>query len=99
MDEKGIVIGRDVPDLFQPSALGKNRRFIKTDEKQARFPWRRLSSHAGARCFLPPRPVQFDVRIIGLEFGRECFEFDHRRVINRSDGHSFLLGQNMGSSK
>jgi hypothetical protein len=32
MDEKGIVIGRDVPDLFQPSALGKNRRFIKTDE-------------------------------------------------------------------
>jgi len=49
--------------------------------------------------FFHQDPVQFDVRIIGLEFGRECFEFDHRRVINRSDGHSFLLGQNMGSSK
>ena len=54
MDEKGIVIGRDVPDLFQPSALGKNRRFIETDENQVDYPlpvetsvvtrWRRMFS-------------------------------------------------------
>jgi hypothetical protein len=29
---KGILIGREVPNLFQPSAAGKNRHFIKTLE-------------------------------------------------------------------
>jgi hypothetical protein len=88
MDEKGIVIGREVPDLFQPSALGKNRRFIRTDETKSHYPlpvetsvvrrWRRMFSST---------TTQFNL-MSGLSASNlvESFlEFDHRRVINRCD--------------
>jgi hypothetical protein len=88
MDEKGIVIGREVPDLFQPSALGKNRRFLRPMKTKLHYPlpvetsvvtrWRRMFSST---------TTQFNL-MSGLSASNlvdSFLEFDHRRVINRCD--------------
>src|SRR5258708_4096821 len=43
-------------------------------------------------------PVEFDVGVLRFELGRELLEFDHCWVIDRSDSHSFLLGQDADAS-
>src|SRR6266481_5999471 len=86
----------------QPAPLRKNRSFIQADKNNVELA--AAGRHVGRdsltqHILLNDHPIELYVRVLLLELRRKLFKLNHIRVIDRCDGHSFLLGQDADASK